>query len=291
MRRREMPQFQHFVMTRFNLRHMTADGVKPAWLEHRFELFERFCYPSVLSQTDATLQWLILFDVSTPPHFRERFRALSPPPWIHAHFIDGFNIEAIRAAISEHLDDSTDWLITTTLDNDDALAKTFVSTIQSAFARQSFEFLNVTRGYRLVYRTGRLYEISYPSNSFISLVESRTAFRSIMGCYPHYDIPRLFKSPIDIRTEPLWLVVSHAINVDSWHTWGQRRVAVRMMQERFSVDWHAPKESGHSVWRENLIRQPMLTRWILSLAPHQVKRCLKDYWREHRRRLWFARHP
>lgn len=42
-----------------------------AWLEHRFELFERFCLPSIQNQTIKSFHWIVLFDSSTPDRFKD----------------------------------------------------------------------------------------------------------------------------------------------------------------------------------------------------------------------------
>lgn len=42
------------------------------WLEHRFEVFERYCLPSVAAQTSGNFTWLCLFDAATPESCRRR---------------------------------------------------------------------------------------------------------------------------------------------------------------------------------------------------------------------------
>ena len=42
------------------------------WLEHRFEIFERYCLPSVAAQTSRNFTWLCLFDAATPESCRRR---------------------------------------------------------------------------------------------------------------------------------------------------------------------------------------------------------------------------
>ncbi len=55
---------QHFLFTRFNLRNESWNSTKNAnpvlteeWLEKRFDLFERFCLPSVKAQINQNFRW------------------------------------------------------------------------------------------------------------------------------------------------------------------------------------------------------------------------------------------
>jgi hypothetical protein len=63
--------FRHVLLTRFNARFAakwTELCLDPAWLGHRFSLFERFCYPSVQAQTSTGFTWLVFFHEGTPAY-------------------------------------------------------------------------------------------------------------------------------------------------------------------------------------------------------------------------------
>jgi len=75
---------KHFLFTRFNLRNedwITAqDGaavLTEEWLTQRLELFQKYCYPSVMNQKNNNFLWVILFDVNTPKGFRKNIEKLS----------------------------------------------------------------------------------------------------------------------------------------------------------------------------------------------------------------------
>ncbi len=77
MRLSESLDLQHFILTRFNilLWYKAKDGRKvrtTKWLEHRFLLFEKYCLPSIKSQTCQDFEWIVLFDSKTPDSFKER---------------------------------------------------------------------------------------------------------------------------------------------------------------------------------------------------------------------------
>ena len=62
-------------------------------------------------------------------------------------------------------------LITSRLDNDDAIARDFVEMVQNCFTKQEVEFINFTYGAQ--YSDGRMFARLDPSNAFISLIERR----------------------------------------------------------------------------------------------------------------------
>lgn len=67
--------FEHYILTRFNLSFF--EGVDQAscsheYLQYRFELFEKYCMPSMMGQTCQNFKWLVLFDINTPDEFKER---------------------------------------------------------------------------------------------------------------------------------------------------------------------------------------------------------------------------
>ncbi len=70
--------FEHFIITRFNLRQENWDTTKNKtqinsefWIKNRFELFDKYCFPTVKAQTNQNFKWLVFFDVQTPKEYRE----------------------------------------------------------------------------------------------------------------------------------------------------------------------------------------------------------------------------
>ena len=60
-------KIKHIVITRFNLKIWQKDKSNKTtlgedWMEERFNLFERFCFPSLMHQSDKNFRWLCLFD-------------------------------------------------------------------------------------------------------------------------------------------------------------------------------------------------------------------------------------
>jgi hypothetical protein len=211
--------FDHFLLTRFNLRIAYADrpvGVDPRWLEHRFELFDRFCFPSVRGQSSQRFRWLVLFDAATPEPFRSRIDAYRSCPGFIPVFLDGYSERAVGEHIALLRTPGREYLITSRLDNDDALHRHYVRDVQARFRWQRFEVLCFARGY--VWHRNRLYLTHQPSGPFANLIERigdgppgavRTVFWK-----PHPELASLagFHS---LDTMPLWLQVVHENNVSN----------------------------------------------------------------------------
>ena len=119
-------------------------------------------------QSNQDFRWLVLFDIHTPANFRIRIQEYSRWPNFAPVYLEKYNLERVRERILSMIK-IPGYLITTRLDNDDALCRNFVEIVQSNFFGQDFEFLNLQHGY--VWHRNRIYLRRLPSNPFISLVE------------------------------------------------------------------------------------------------------------------------
>ena len=71
--------FNHYLITRFNLRADYWDVTKnneqlltDEWMDNRMWLFENFCFPSVVGQTNQNFEWLLYFDTNTKDVYKNR---------------------------------------------------------------------------------------------------------------------------------------------------------------------------------------------------------------------------
>lgn len=206
--------FQHFVLTCFNVDFGGQLG-KPnkSWLNHRFELFDNFCYPSVRGQSNQNFKWFVLFDINTPNVFKEKIKKCYKceniiPIYIRPCKKHSDTDKIMQSEIiPQYLTDEIEYLITTRVDNDDAICKDYIDMIQKRFNKQKFQFLNFTNGYIWNYKTNEIYLDQQPSNPFISLIEMVGEIKTVWsGSHPD-----LYKvGPImEIETKPSWLQVSH----------------------------------------------------------------------------------
>ena len=263
-------RFTHLLLTGFNMRISGCPGLDPAWLSHRFELFDRFCYPSVRAQSNQNFKWLVFCDVDTPREFKDRLEA-------HAEW-KGFlpyytrTLEAYREPVLENIDGSATHLITTNLDNDDAVAETFIENVQQQFDGQEFQLVNFPTGLRLRLRRPKLYAHQVQANPFLSLIERNDDVTTIRGCGPHNLLESKYDDIRDVESEPLWLQVVHGRNIAATGIWGCRRVPLSVLDRGFSLRYQ------HGVGREGRLAIGLENRWrgiervlIESVGPRMIQ--------------------
>ena len=216
---------QHFLLTRFNILLWQKDkeGCKIRtieWLEHRFSLFEKYCLPSVANQTCKNFEWIILFDSKTPEQYRhriERYKQVFPqliPIFVEPEkghlFAQIFRIEVIRRLRCNRV-------ITSYLDNDDALDMHFVDDLQKrVFSLEDGTFVFYEDGFQFYTDHKYLMRIHYPKNHFVSVVEKGDplSLKSIYGYGSHYYIDKIDGAKIEyVKNQPLWCEVIHEKNM------------------------------------------------------------------------------
>jgi hypothetical protein len=213
-----MHTFRHVILTRFNVKIEQAPAASTEWLDDRFSLFERFCLPSVQAQTCGNFVWVVFCDPDIPARYRNRIREYAKWPTLRPiYFRHTFEQGMVRAAVAELARGYTH-LITSRLDNDDAICRTFVASVQARFHRQGFEFLNFTNGY--VWSEGRVWSARHESNPFISLVEDAADYSTVY-CGNHMELDQ--QGPVVQIPEPAgWLQVVHGRNLAN-RVWGTPR--------------------------------------------------------------------
>ena len=83
--------FHHVLLTVFNCARSYTPAPKfdsirsqPGWMELRLDLFERYCLPTVLAQSNVNFTWMLYFDRNTSEHHLERVkRGLGVPECRH----------------------------------------------------------------------------------------------------------------------------------------------------------------------------------------------------------------
>ncbi len=173
--------FQHYLITRFNLRNPNWDVTKnnetllnEDWMSSRIKLFENYCLPSVIAQTNKNFTWLLYFDTSTSGFYKDVIKKLTENHSnILVFFINGMDqfYPEIKSFIDVNSKQS-DYLITSRIDNDDCIHKDFINEVQKKFDKQSFQAIDIIQGYSLQvepeYILGKKEHIFNP---FISLIE------------------------------------------------------------------------------------------------------------------------
>lgn len=204
--------FDHVIVTRFSVRY-TADQPAPddQWLQYRWPFFRDVTIPSFASQTQQGFRWLVFFDRDCPSWLRDDVSAVAPglftPVWL-----DG---PGTLGRVAAEISSDAPYLITTRVDSDDAIARSFVADVWSHFDHQDALYINFLRGLQID-RKGWVYGYGYLNNAFLSYVEKRqpgvrpvTVLRSAHGdC-------RRFAPVLNVVGPPRWLQVIHGSNVDN----------------------------------------------------------------------------
>jgi hypothetical protein len=233
---RRQLEFTHLVLTKFNVDTPYAPsgrGIEPTWLKSRLELFLRYCYPSVTRQEGVEFRWLIFCNALSPTWFRKEMAQLSDV--VVPVFVEGLaSDEVIKQKVIEAGVVNTPYLITTRIDNDDAISRRHLWHVQRVFRQQDREFITFPFGLQLF--RGHIYSVYYPFNPFLSLIERVTDDGRVTTvlCVQHTKVCTAGR----VRTlwKPAqWLQVLHSQNVEnSFSGWPRLRSRT---QSEFDLSW------------------------------------------------------
>lgn len=213
--------FHHFIITRFNVNIYPIDFPKRlefTWLSIRFELFKKYCFPTLQAQKNQDFTWLVLFDEQTPPMFQKLIKTFAQ----YQNFTPVYcgDYDTIIPAVIEQMHTiapDAEWFLTTRLDNDDALSVRFVECLQGIAKSLGPEnmqpsdtlYINFPNGLQLF--EGEFYNFRDVTNAFVSLLEKRDNPHTVFWVdHPAiYDVAPV----IQAETQALWLQILHDINV------------------------------------------------------------------------------
>lgn len=218
---------KHFLLTRFNVI-MPSSGLSRQlneidvatdieYLTERFRLFKKYTIPSIKSQTSDNFTWIICFDSETPSAFKNQISTLHEN---NKRFIPIFINENddLNAKIKEIICSyEADICITSRIDNDDAIAVSYIEEVQK-LAREQY-----SKKYVAIFNDGFQYNekdcivsrYHFPKNHFSSLIEVASKPSNIITEFGHMNIGDHL--PVrEINTiEPMWLEVIHSNNVSN----------------------------------------------------------------------------
>src|SRR4051794_4900698 len=145
------PEFRHLLITKFNIRTSGTNEASPMrldkeWLRDRLAEFETFCAPSVEAQTTRDFSWLVLCDEESPSWFKAAMS--SNGDLITPLFLGDVTNATLPALLKERGYVDRPGLITSRLDNDDAIARNLLETVQDLYVGQERLFVNFPLGVR-----------------------------------------------------------------------------------------------------------------------------------------------
>lgn len=225
-------KFTHIILTRFNVRHDNS-SMPPSqkWMDKRIHLFENYCFPSIVNQSNQEFKWIVYIDRQTEPKYVEIFqrfsRDLSNILIIPTDSWEQVMKKNLHSDVLKLVSDDSEFVITTRLDNDDAVHENFIQIIQQNFLKfvesnkcKDTKFaINLTKGYCLQVEPN--YELTlrtHVSNPFISLVESLTKdkhFLTVLHLWHDNYATQTDFPLIQVDTIPYWIQVIHSTNISN----------------------------------------------------------------------------
>lgn len=174
--------YDHFIITRFNLKKDDWRSDKNSgkildalWLSERVELFKNYCLPSVLHQTSKNFKWFIFFEKSTKHEVLGLVDLMKPYSFIEVVFLNGYNEFQLNLPkiLKSKMKSSSINLLTTRLDNDDAIHEKFIEEIQEGIEIiPENSIIQFPYGICLQHKKSRrLAKQYYPLNQFLTLFE------------------------------------------------------------------------------------------------------------------------
>jgi hypothetical protein len=219
------------------------------WMEHRFGLFEKYCFPSVQNQSDHDFLWICLFSDKTPYEYKERIKALTNkmenfvPCFLNSSLFDQKPLNDVIADIVTELKNDSPLLVTARLDNDDAINKDFMREISQLASKQDVKecIYLFTNGLQYVEYRHVAVNYQYEMNHFgIYVCRDYNAQRFMRTIY---DVVHTNYSTCDVPYECLdlkknfWLEVVHMHNVYNLPNYkGLPILNKRFLKQEFAVD-------------------------------------------------------
>lgn len=219
-----MKKFIHIITTRFNVPteiwKMTRDGKKPLsdeWLEDRFEIFRQYCLPSFKNQSEKNFIWLVFFDKQTPAKYLKIIYDIEKEcKQFKPVFVQDFPEmnSKILELIPKYFEETTEFIISTDIDNDDMLHKDFIKTVQCLFQPKHNLVIDLRKGLQLTIFDGcKAFANTFymVSNPFVSLVENISDFKSVIKeSHPNY---RNYENYFFYDQKPMFIQFIHQFNL------------------------------------------------------------------------------
>jgi hypothetical protein len=205
---------RHYILTRFNAGLYGPESqakIAPAeWMDHRMRLFRAITLPSIAGQSCQEFTWLLLMDRQTPERY---IRALEACACRNMKLV--YPQPGQPCWLPEFAPGQYD-LITTRLDNDDALHRDAVKDIQNAWRVMH---ANQAKPWVIVFPFGlildlvdrRMWVMEYWLNNCPTLVEDSRDPGTVYQ-WQHTAIPPEVPKHY-LKDKPSWLQVVHAQNL------------------------------------------------------------------------------
>lgn len=258
----------HVLLTRFNLPTGGLEArirASDSWLTNRWQLFERYCAPSVAAQTTTEFTWVIYFDPESPEWLKQAIRPYVDRGLFRPVFRAEVPTPVLVADLRDIVGRDDGMLLTTNLDNDDGIAVDFLERLRDAVDFDDRRALFVTNG--VIKSSDGAYLRRDPENAFCSVAEPWADARTSWDDW-HIMLARSMPT-VELGGAPGWLQVIHGENVSN-------RVRGRLVSPRtwgalfpgLLDDVDVPPRGR--VLRDHLLWGPL--RWVRDTARSTLRR-------------------
>ena len=206
--------FACILITEFNWGNIPI-GIDEEYLQKRFELFDKYTFPSVNAQTDKDFTWVLMLNEKTPQKFKdilENYKVKANVNIVLAYTGEDKGYPA--GVISKYINVNTKYLLTCRCDNDDMVAKNYIEKIKENFRPVHNTYIDFIRGYCLNTNTGTINTYKYRSCHFLGYIENLNIrnYETVLN-HNHAMVKDYgFVRRIDNKSYPLWCEVIHETN-------------------------------------------------------------------------------
>ncbi|MDN3310118.1 glycosyltransferase [Microbacterium oryzae] len=204
----------HVILTRFNLPTPGPESLvraREGWLRERIDLFERYTVPSVSRQTERSFRWIVYLDPQSPSWLLERLAPHVAAGLFTPLYRESVSWQDVAADARSLTGASGSILLTTNLDNDDAIADDFVHRLQTLARANPHAALFLGRG--IIAHGDEVYLRRDDENAFCSVAEPWDA--PLTAWRDWHTLLRNHLPVVTDRGRPAWLQVVHGGNVSN----------------------------------------------------------------------------
>lgn len=213
----------HLLVSRFACG--TKDFITKEWVDYRLDLLEKYCYPSIVNQTNKNFKWLV-FSTECNINEEQTERINKLEMMNHILLKKGYGYVHAVQDEAKKIRKDVDILVTSRVDCDDALGKHFIENIQNNINKKEDTFvLNFPKGIEYNLKTKNLtYRNHKDSNMFTTMIEKNGA--ATIVCEQHQRLIKKFKVYQINENEYNWLQIIHEKNIFTKNNLGKGKVTL-----------------------------------------------------------------
>lgn len=256
-----------YILTRFNIpiHYQVGKNKEKAiswidnieYLEKRFELFEKYTFPSIVGQVYQEFEWIVMFYKHTPDCFKNRLDNYKKYKNFKVIYID--DNDNYISKLQDYIGVENEF-ITIRIDNDDAISKNYINELLSQ-KLQSNTIYSFPKGiqYHNKHSIGCLYDYNY--NHYIALTDG------IVIEYNHTKVSQNFPVIMLEYENPMWIEVIHCSNVSNqWRPqWKNVWKKPIDLKGNFTLDESVFRKFSKNRKNNILYRGKLLLSWTFSI--------------------------